>query len=115
MKSLLFATLALSGLLVLPAAAAEMQSMPTMKESAAKPAALQTHKGRGTVNRIDAAGGKINLTHGAIESLGLPGMTMDFPVKDKAVLAGIAAGQRVEFELVQEGNQYFVSRITPLK
>lgn len=72
------------------------------------------HMGQGTVNTIDMQNMKVNMTHGPIQSLGWPGMTMDFKVKDAAVLHGIKPGQKVSFELVKEGpKQYFVTRITP--
>jgi Cu(I)/Ag(I) efflux system membrane fusion protein len=56
------------------------------------------------------------MTHGPVSSLGWPGMTMDFAVKDKSILKGLKVGQKVQFEIVQEGpGQFYVSRITPLK
>ena len=61
------------------------------------------HRAEGVVNSIDLPHGKINLTHGPIESLKWPGMTMDFAVKDKAILKGIKPAQKVGFEVLQEG------------
>lgn len=79
-------------------------------------AAVQAHKAEGVANSIDLLHGKINLTHGPVESLGWPGMTMDFTVKDKAILKGINPGQKVEFAVVKEGpGQFYINRITPLK
>ena len=78
--------------------------------------ALQTHQGEGMVNKIDLENSKINLTHGPVKSLGWPGMTMDFKVKDKAILKGIKPGQKVKFEVVKEGDgQFYVARIVKLK
>ena len=74
------------------------------------------HPGHGVVNKVDLQHNKVNLTHGPIESLGWPGMTMDFRVKDAAVLQGVKPGQKVTFDVVNEGpGQYFVIRITPQK
>jgi len=88
--------------------------MQNMKQSTS--ATTQGHKVEGVANGIDLQHGKINLTHGPIESLGWPGMTMDFAVKDKAILKGINPGQKVTFEVVQEGpGKFYVNRITPLK
>lgn len=85
-----------------------------MQQQAA--ATLQAHKAEGVVNSVDLRGGKINMTHGPVESLGWPGMTMDFAVKDKAILKGINPGQKVAFEVVKEGpGKFYVNRITPLK
>ena len=91
----------LLALVILPAHAAEMKDMsgmkdmPGMKMDADKSAASQVHKGQGTVNSVDAKAGKVNLTHGPIPSLKWSGMTMDFQVKDTAVLKGVAPGQNV--------------------
>jgi len=74
------------------------------------------HHAEGTVNKIDLEHNKINLTHGPVKSLGWPGMTMDFKVKDNAILKGIKPGQKVAFEVVKEGpKQFFIARIVPLK
>lgn len=76
----------------------------------------QGHMGEGVVNKIDLQHNKVNMTHGPIPSLKWPGMTMDFKVKDTAILKGIKPGQKVTFEVVNEGpRKYFVTRITPQK
>lgn len=108
------ASLAILALAILPAHAAEMKDMPGMKTDAGKSAAAQFHKGQGTVKRIDEKSGKINMAHGPIPSLKWSAMTMDFQVKDTAVLKGIAPGQNVEFDLVQAGpGQFVITRIAP--
>lgn len=74
------------------------------------------HTGQGTVNRVDANAGKVNLTHGPIPSLKWPGMTMDFTVKDKRVLGGVKPGQKVEFKLSEQSRgQYVITDIVPAK
>jgi Cu(I)/Ag(I) efflux system protein CusF len=79
-------------------------------------AAMQAHKAEGVVNKIDLQSGKINLTHGPIKSLGWAGMTMDFKVKDEALLKGIKPGQKVEFDVVKdEAGKFYIARIVPLK
>jgi Cu(I)/Ag(I) efflux system membrane fusion protein len=114
------ASLVLLALATLPAHAAEMKDMsgmkdmPGMKMDAGKAAEGQAHKGQGTVNNVDAKAGKVNLTHGPIATLKWPGMTMDFQVKDTAVLKGVAPGQNVEFDIVQAGSsQFVITRIAP--
>ena len=118
--SLTIASLAWLALATLPAHAAEMKDacgmkdMPDMKMDACKAAASQAHKGQGTVNSVDAKGEKVNLTHGPIASLKWPGMTMDFQVKNKAVLKGVSPDQNVEFDIVQTGtSQFVITRIAP--
>jgi len=78
-------------------------------------AAGQMHHGAGMVNRVDAAHNKINLTHGPIKTLGWPGMTMDFMVKDPALLHGLHAGQKVRFDVVKDGKKYYIVEIKPQK
>lgn len=73
------------------------------------------HKGEGTVHKVDAAAGKFNMTHGPITSLNWPAMTMDFKVKDKAILKDIKPGQKVEITIVQESRgDFYVTQIKPL-
>lgn len=74
-----------------------------------------THRGQGTVNSVDAAAGKINLSHGPMQSLGWPNMTMDFPVKDAAMLKDIQPGTKVDFELEKANGGYRIVSITPSK
>ncbi|HET9700689.1 MAG TPA: copper-binding protein [Burkholderiales bacterium] len=74
-----------------------------------------THKGEGTVLKVDAAAGKFNMSHGPIPSLNWPAMTMDFQVKDKAILKDIKPGQKVEITIVQESRiDFYVTQIKPL-
>ena len=108
------APLALFALSALPAHAAEMKDMPGMKMDSGKSAEGKVHKGQGTVNSVDPKAGKVSLTHGPIATLKWPGMTMDFQVKDKAVLKGVTPGQNVEFDIVQAGpSQFVITRIAP--
>ena len=77
--------------------------------------ATQVHKGEGTVRHVDIPAGKIKMTHGPIKSLNWPAMTMGFRVKDKAALAALKPGQRVEFELEVSNGQYVIIRIAATK
>ena len=51
------------------------------------------------------------MEHDPIPSLDWPGMTMDFDVKDKAVLQGVKVGEKVEFDLVKENGGFPVTAI----
>lgn len=53
----------------------------------------------GTVTAIDAAAGTISLDHQAIPAISWPAMSMQFRAEDPAILAGIAVGDHVTFEL----------------
>lgn len=114
-SSLIFALLAGSGVVLAGEHQAGMNhtAMQGMQHT---DSAMQVHKAEGVVNKIDLEHGKINLTHGPVKSLGWAGMTMDFKVKDKTVLKDVKAGQKVAFEIVNEGpGQFYIVRITPLK
>lgn len=89
-----------------PKAAATADAMPNME----MPVGSKMGKGSGTVTAIDAATGKITLDHGAIPAVGWPAMKMGFSAKP-AVLAGIAVGDKVYFEVTVTGNAGEVTHI----
>jgi Cu/Ag efflux protein CusF len=73
----------------------------------------KTFPGHGTVNSVDAAGGKVNLSHDPIKTLKWPKMTMDFTVHDAAMLKDIKPGTEVDFELMKIAGTYQITKITP--
>ena len=89
-----------------PKAAVTADAMPNME----MPVGSKMGKGSGTVTAIDAATGKITLDHGAIPAVGWPAMKMGFSAKP-ALLAGIAVGDKVDFELTVTGNAGEVTHI----
>ena len=104
----ILASIALCALFALPAQAD--------KGAAPKSAASQVHKGQGTIKAVDEKTGKLNIAHGPISSLNWPAMTMDFQVRDKSMLKGLAAGQNIDFDVVQQSpGQFVISRIAPTK
>ncbi len=64
----------------------------------AKPAstAAEAAMGDAVVKKIDKAGKKVTLAHGALPN-GMPAMTMAYGVKDAALLDGLKEGQKVRF------------------
>jgi len=75
----------------------------------------QTHTATGEVESLDPKAGQITITHGAVESLGWPEMTMPFSVQDPQLLQGIKAGAKIEFTF-REGpaGQYTIQEIRQL-
>jgi Cu/Ag efflux protein CusF len=70
----------------------------------------------GVVRKVDKAIGKITLKHGEIRNLDMPPMTMVFGVKDKALLARLKAGDRVNFTADKDAEgQYRVTTIEARK
>lgn len=57
------------------------------------------------IRKIDAQAGKVTLKHGPIENLSMPGMTMAFPVKDRASLQSFKEGDTVWAVFEQVGGQ----------
>jgi len=69
----------------------------------------------GEVRKIDKENGKITLKHGELKNLGMPGMSMVFQVKDKALLDTVKAGDKVKFNAVNENGKFVVTDIQPAK
>lgn len=104
--------LALLALTAIPAVADDKPMIMPMDGKAV----TETHQGKGKINSVDAKAGKINITHGPIASLGWDGMTMDFGVQDKALLANLKAGQNVTFTLIEiRKGKYVISKISAVK
>jgi Cu(I)/Ag(I) efflux system periplasmic protein CusF len=80
-------------------------------KKSAKKAQGKTHKGAGTVQKVDPAGGSVTIAHGPIESMKWPAMTMTFKVKDKALLEKVKQGEKVDFDFVQQGKDYVVTSV----
>jgi Cu/Ag efflux protein CusF len=70
--------------------------------------------GTGTVNSVDSAQHKINLSHQAIPDIGWPAMTMEFPVAASVNLKAIKPGTRVNFTIEKgQGGMYEIKAIAP--
>jgi Cu/Ag efflux protein CusF len=70
--------------------------------------------GTGTVNSVDPAQHKVNLSHNPIPEIGWPAMTMDFPVKPSVDLKTIKPGSRVNFTIEKgQGGMYEIQTIAP--
>ena len=74
-----------------------------------------TH-GTGTVNSVDAAQHKVNLSHQPIPEIGWPAMTMEFPVAPAVDLSAIKPGSRASFTIEQgQGGMYEIKAIAPAR
>lgn len=63
------------------------------------------------VRKVDKDASKITLKHGPIRNLDMPGMTMVFQVRDKALLDKVAAGDKVRFTAEQLQGAYTVTSL----
>ena len=114
MKTHLNTLLAISTLALLaplPANAADDHHKP----AAAGSTASATDMADGEVRKIDMEGGKLTLKHGDIKSLDMPGMTMVFVVKDKAMLDKLKTGDKVKFKAINDGGKFTVTEIQPAR
>ena len=96
-----------------PLASAQMKGMDMkdmdMKGMKSDKKAGEVHKGTGVVTKVEKE--KVTIKHEPIASLNWPTMTMAFTVKDKAMLGKVAKDKTVEFEFVQQGQQFVITSI----
>lgn len=66
---------------------------------------------KGEVRKIDRDTGKITIKHEPIKSLDMPGMTMVFQVKDKAMLDKLQTNDKIKFMASNENGKMTVTEI----
>ncbi len=91
--------------LTAPAISSEQSHM----EHASTSSAAETSLTDGEIKKIDQAAGKVTIKHGDIKHLDMPGMTMVFAVKDKALLSKLQPGDKVKFMVVNEGGKMILT------
>lgn len=69
----------------------------------------------GEVRKVDKDAGKLTLKHADIKNLDMPGMTMVFQAKDKAMLDKLQPGDKVKFKAVNDAGTFTVTEIQPVK
>jgi Cu/Ag efflux protein CusF len=70
--------------------------------------------GSGTVNSVDPAHYKVNVSHDPIPEIGWPAMTMDFPVAPSVDLRALKPGTRVNFTIEKgQSGMYEIRAISP--
>lgn len=69
----------------------------------------------GEIRKLDLDNQKITIKHGEIKSLGMPGMTMVFQVKDPALLTQVKPGDKVRFQAEKANGAIVVTEIQPAK
>ena len=67
------------------------------------------------VRKVDLENKKINLKHGEIKNLDMPGMSMVFQVKNVAMLENIKAGDKVMFTADKVDGAFMVMSIEKAK
>jgi Cu(I)/Ag(I) efflux system periplasmic protein CusF len=70
--------------------------------------------GQGTLNSVDGAARKLNITHGQIAALNWPAMTMDFDVAPGVDLKALKAGSKISFTLARGADgMYVIDEVKP--
>ena len=87
--------------------------MSGIAQSAKAEASQQASLTDGEIRKVDPENGKVTIKHGEIKHLDMPGMTMVFTAKDKALLANVKPGDKVKFMVVNEGGKMVVTDIRP--
>lgn len=67
----------------------------------------------GEVRKIDKDAGKLTIKHGEIKHLDMPGMTMVFVARDKALLDSVKVGDKIRFMVIEENGKLVVTEIQP--
>lgn len=74
-------------------------------------ATAASHEGVATVKAMDLDKGIVKLAHGPIASLNWPTMTMNFKVKERALMQEIKVGDVVTFTFIQANGDYVITHI----
>ena len=69
----------------------------------------------GTVEKVDAGGGRITIDHGPIPNLNMDAMSMVFRVQDPAMLKQVKQGDKVQFSADRVNGQITVTKIQKAK
>lgn len=80
---------------------------PATPEPAADAPVL--HEAEGKI--VEIGDGSVTLAHGPFRTLGMPGMTMSFPLADPALLQGLKVGDRVRFAVRESDAGLVVERL----
>ena len=91
----------------------DMGGMDTkgMDRQFGKTPAARTHKGSGTVTKVDPGRSSVTIAHGPVQTMNWPAMTMTFGAADKKLLERVRPGAKVDFEFVQQGSRYTITSV----
>jgi len=95
------------GVASLPSVAMEHTARPAHNSAQAE----NGIPGKGVIVSTDAKTQTIKMKHGPMPALGWPAMTMKFRVQDKVEIDHLRKGDKVEFILEAEGEDYVISSI----
>ena len=70
----------------------------------------QMHSGNGDITEISSD--SVTVSHGPVDSIGWPAMTMTFRASSANLLQGLSVGDPVDFQFQQAGDQYVLTSIS---
>jgi len=97
------------------ASQAQTQAAPAKPDTMKVESGKDTSMADGVVRKIDKDTGKLTIKHGEIKSLDMPPMTMVFQIKDKAMLDGVKAGDKIRFKVIDDGGKMVVTELQPAR
>lgn len=69
----------------------------------------------GEVRKVDRAKGEITIKHGPMPKFDMPGMTMVYRVKNKALLDRLQPGDKIKFDADGINGAFTVTRLVKVK
>lgn len=85
----------------------------TEPDSSAAPQPPELHEADGRIVQIE--GDQLTIAHGPFITLGMPGMTMTFPVADPALINGLKVGERIRFGIREREQGMVIEQINALE
>lgn len=88
------------------------QQQPAQEQAGSGAAAQpsgEAHSANGDITKISGDG--VTVSHGPVESIGWPAMTMTFQATSPDMLQGLNVGDPVDFQFRQAGEQYLLTSI----
>ncbi len=70
----------------------------------------EVHSGLGDITEID--GDRVTISHGPVESIGWPAMTMTFQAESSSMLRGLNIGDPVDFQFRKSGERFVLVSIS---
>lgn len=113
MKSVLYSAVAAIIVFAAPATGARMMHAAAVASSAPSERSYIGHRAKGIVESVDAGAKRMTIKHGPVPSLNWSARTTTFSVLDGVSLAGIGAGNEVDFEFTaSDKGGYLITTIS---
>ncbi|MBP2838749.1 MULTISPECIES: efflux RND transporter periplasmic adaptor subunit [unclassified Pseudomonas] len=85
----------------------------TASDSPAASQMPELHEADGQIVQIE--GNQLTIAHGPFVTLGMPGMTMTFPVADPTLITGLKVGERIHFGIRERDDGMVIEQINALE